>query len=176
MGKRKRTKRLFPRKFASDYLNVLSGVDPVKTAAYEIYQNRARVKTTTGGRANASHVKNNTFMQQIPPTITSVPAGVHMNNPRTAVAKRIDQVKERVVDVWQGDKHQGFIEFIRGPLLSDWKGVKVYLWFTGNYYKIIKTGPTFQATSATYTGREQAERVWLSDKIQWIEFVDLTLK
>lgn len=70
MSKKKRNKRLFPRHFASDFINTYAGLDQSKIAAYDLYNNRARVRSTKGGRNTAEPVLNNTFTQEIPHTMS----------------------------------------------------------------------------------------------------------
>jgi hypothetical protein len=44
MAKRK-AKRLFPRKMASDFINTSQGIDQAKAGAFEIFQNRQRTRS-----------------------------------------------------------------------------------------------------------------------------------
>lgn len=67
MGKR-RSKRLFPVKYASDYINTNKGIDIVKVDAHQIFQNKNRIRSTVGRGAGTTPVLNNTFTQPIPAT------------------------------------------------------------------------------------------------------------
>lgn len=145
MSKRKRRpKRIFPRKFASDYINVTRGWDVNKTSVYDCFSKRL---TTT--------------MDDVPDTV-----GIVGKKQDTAPVPRSAAMK-RHHEVWQSDRHQGFDTFEHFILLYDINNIKLKLFISGARYLIVKEFATVHLRSYVYNTKQDALTAIHDETISW---------
>lgn len=183
MGKRtKGMRRSFPKRFASDNIQAKSGKGKTPRVNWAPRLEKGLVRSWNDPKLEPGvelTIKGNRLeraplietvewthprkqrQDPIPPTRTEQSPGALANNPRFLVRVKLKQ--------WEGLRHHGTAAYVRGPCLSNWKGITVHLWFSGNSYLITKEGSTFTATSAVYNGRDAAIYAFNYDRIVWEE-------
>lgn len=184
MSKRKRHKRLFPRRYASDFINTYQGIDQSKVAAYDLLNNRQRVANTKGRRDQVEPVLNNTFMQDIPERrklrAYDDEKKVWIDNPRSdAVEKkhlelRKEQLhKERkalitsLYATWQSKNMQKVVEY-SCQILEQIGRYNLCLYFAGTEFILVLETEDTRMISRTYRSREEAMGKKADNKISWI--------
>lgn len=153
LNKQKRMRRAYLKRYPSH-------IDYGKMALYDQYNPAARVNGLEGKRDNltpagkvdmkgkfALDVRKHPFLQEVPPT------------------KHISA--RRYGTIMQADRLQNTIEFIKGPLLTNFRGILVHLWFTGSNYMIIEEGKTYRATSIIYNDRFRIMQAWQNKSLCW---------
>jgi hypothetical protein len=183
MGKRtKGMRRSFPKRFASDNIQAKSGKGKTPRVDWAPRLERGLVRAWNdpklepgvelvdkGNRLERAPLietvewthPRKQRQDPIPPTRKEQSPGVFGNNPRFLVRHKLK--------AWQGLRHHGIDDYIRGRCLSEWKGITTYLWFSGNKFLIIKKGETFEATSCVYNGKDAAIHAFNYDRIVWEE-------
>lgn len=146
MAKRK-SKRLFPKRFASDFINTYKGADQSKIEAFDIFKNRQRVSSTVGPSSNALPKLNNSWTRNIPETkhlstrhIDETGKEHYIPTPRLLAlhSKLQERLTQDGVEFWQGSlRYQGFeYGYHRIVLRTDTYDVLHYM--CGNKGVIIK--------------------------------------
>lgn len=182
MSKRKRRpKRIFPRKFTSDYINVTRGWDVNKTIVYDCFSKRATIKTKETNplfeteefeicgkkyieRRTIAKGKNGaqiTYLGEVPDTV-----GIVGKKQDTASVPRSAAMK-RHHEVWQSDKHQGFDTFEHFILLYDYNNIKLKLFISGARYLIVKEFATVHLRSYVYSTKQDALTAIHDETITW---------
>lgn len=180
MGKRKRTKRVFPIRYASDFINVYQGPNRAKLAEYH-----NTVRSTKGPRHNAEPIRNNTFTQKVPKTKGKT-APLHDDHvpdkekigwdtseqhtqlvPKVAVQNKLREIRT-MEEVWHGLTKQGVDQF-HGVTLVNVPGFEVKKWFCGNRFFFTRRNGLVVERSVVYPARVLAETAWERHRVQWDE-------
>jgi len=189
MAKR-RVKKSHLKRYASDYLNVLKGVDPVKVRSYHIFNNRQRVASAVG-RANeklpihyynkdGKFVCENSFTQQIPntkgipifgitedgdiyPVGTKTPRDEYEAKKRSEVVITLDNIHL----VWQSElRGQGIEEFF-GVTILDLEGYKLKLLRSGTRCLWVEEEIGVTRISRIYGTKMRAMKDYEYNRIRW---------
>lgn len=159
----KRMRRAYLKRYPS------GGVDINKINAYEVFQNRGRVRTNKGEGEGYEPIQDNTFTKEIP---------VHSPKWRAPKAGDTDNPLVRdanaLFEVTQTDRLQHVTALIKGPVVHQDGPIKVYLYFSGSKYALCKEGKTFRRTSSVYSNRDELLNLFFSDRLVWITFDKLT--
>lgn len=177
MSKRRRMKRLFPKKFASDYIKA-PRIDHNKAAAYSAQ----RSKATFGSKNDVQHKPDSNFMSAVPRTkslSTYDPdwnEWVRSQRGEVVDAKhellRITHAKEQkrslvYMKVWQGQRHQGVLEYHR-KVMEESDGYSIVMFFSGTEVLFVMEIGNKRWISCTYAGLEVALRQYKTNNISWI--------
>lgn len=185
MGKGRRGKRVFPRKHASDFINVsqkpkqlvLDNKMPLLNekgeASDDWFNNHGRVRTTIGPRHQKDVVLDNTWLRSIPPTIGRVHHSywdkkkhslVHADPvPRMEIKKLEKQWQSSNGAKWGVDEYH-YIKY------SEYDGRVLKLFFcASSYYWVEEFGVEGWARrSDEYHSKVQALRVYERGRIIWL--------
>lgn len=150
MGKKKRVKRAYLKRYASDFINVLQGIDQAKLRTYH-----ERVESVSGPKNNVSPIKNNTWTQKVP--VSKIPP-----------IGRLEAEIKILYNNWNGDRHQGFNTFSAYTTLVNGKHHKIRLFSSNNHFFFEEEKLGVIRRSKIYTGRQRA--MWFYDncRIEWL--------
>lgn len=199
MGKRKRHKRLFPKKYQSNIVKVHGKIDQSKIISYEIFQNRPRNDSLAGKPVEyleCINKKGEKFFSRVPVgkvlrrvfdvEVEPIPHTVGIVNPDRVDAYKQRNTKAVVADrwhieaaqdvlIWQNVRRQG-VEKLNIIKLSDYKGVVIELQFTGNKWRIVQRTTLKICYSRIYESRDRALKAWYTDTICWSEITDIPVR
>lgn len=175
---KKRNKRLFPRRMASDYINTNRGIDTNKTQSYDFLNNRSRVRSTKGRRGETEPVLGNTFTKEVPETVSKqqfFDEDVNAWRPtprRAAMIKAINQTKKgelllAIYAVWAGQRHHGIVEF-QHKYIREWEDYKLILYFAGEEFIFVQETKDKRWISRTYASYLEAMRMYNTKRIVWV--------
>lgn len=153
MGKRSKQRRAHLKRYASDFINVLKGVNKDAMRAYH-----DRVATVSGPKNNVNPIKNNTWTKPLNPG--KVP------EKETVIRYDVD----KIYIPWQNDRAQGIDTYYRAVRLlehGDW----IYdLFCCGDKYIISEKKKGITKLSIIYVGRKRAESAFNSQRIHWSNY------
>jgi hypothetical protein len=193
MGKRRRSKRLFPKNMQANFIPV-PRVDPNKAAAY----NAQRSKATSGPSNDVEHKPDNSFMEDVPKTVSRIVVWQHHRtmDPKTGKKRHIpgwyDPVAKSfpIVDshnlmvvkgkkeerdtqffyrVWQAERGQGIQEF-HCRVMEARDNYKFMLFHSGDDYFFVQEVlfKNVRRISVMYKGLSGAAARKDSMNINWI--------
>lgn len=155
------------------------GVDTGKIAAHAIFQNRSRVNTTQGKANGALPVLDNTWMQEIPETVTQIIEDREYNGSARRSDRRLTldkadalaaEERQFIIDAclsfWQGTRRQGVNVWVKA-LMEHHGDYRCYMLTSGNKYLFYWENTEERGASRIYEGREAAMSAFRS-RISWV--------
>lgn len=162
--KRRRTKRSFPVRYASDYINVTQRprhlvYDPEAMEGDKWFDNASRVRTVVGPKNNKEPKFNNTFMQPIPPTKGRLHHS-HFDAAKQAYVEAEPTPRMEVQAIlrkWESKdgRLHGIDEFLRQKY-AEYRDRVMWLCFQGEFYCWLEETKTQLRMSCLYRGRQRA--------------------
>lgn len=170
--KRSKERRSHLKRFASDYINVLSAPNPDALSAYQ-----SRVSTTRGRRDQVEPILNHTWTKPLPQTWSK--EGQHTE--RKAVIERMHRLRGVSADpigVIKGqlrdqavhstsNTYIGVDEFHYRVIFAR-EGWVIKEFFSGNKFVFVQERYGISKISTVYNGRDAANRAYDSQNILWL--------
>lgn len=193
LAKLRKARKTYPKWIRS------GGVNTVKSASYDIFNNQQRVRTVHGPKDDKEPAQNNTFMRDIPDTFDDPNMSEAYIDPitgdwvskntitqekhvlRRARSKELSEVRERsertfvrneLCRVWSGKRGQG-ISVLVGTTIEAAGTYKLVLHFSGSEFVFVQTVDKDRWISKTYT-RDEAYEAYHAQRIAWIQHDKIT--
>jgi len=187
MSKRKRGKRLFPKRYASDYINTSQrpqvlmfkkGEDNTQ-GGDRWFDNHGRVRTNVGPRHQREPIRNNTFMQQVPQTKGRLHHSEVQYDEKGEFLVEAAQTPREAMEVkrvWASQFRSGqgiaefhFIPMYEGPERILDLGFSGQKWLWRQTHKVLGQ----VRVSSIYASRDRAVLALEEERILWDEWVDI---
>lgn len=180
MGKRKRSrlKRAFPKKYASDYVNVQKGINRDVIAAYH-----NRVMSVSGPNHNVEPMQGNTFMKEIPKT-KGVQRSHFIDDGIDTVSNEFNRerfgikteakvpprvIVEKLLRTWRSERLQGVDEFTTYNKIFEHGDWVIKLFFKGTRYVWVEERYGIARTSIVYSSKARALAAYKDNDICYIK-------
>ena len=160
---------------AASYVKTYKAIDPVKTQAYEIFQNHNRVCSTKGRKDQKEPIANNTFMQEIPRTkhlsIYDEKTKTFIPTPRRLTLER--KVEERIKEescnefFIGGDRLSGFTSWNYFVVERQGEPGELRLYFSRNQWKFVCVFQEYFRYSKEYLSKNEALLRYRCNKVFW---------
>lgn len=135
---------------------------------YGYFQDLARSRVTESTGIDGKPILSNGWMQPIAVKNSDYNQGEPLADKLLERPRAFRPMNDhRILEVWATDRLQKVEEYIRGPLLQDFKGIRIWCYFCGAKYILLKEGKTFFSVSIVYDDRLEAYEAWMKDRIIW---------